>query len=365
MVAHSERFMELSEKLGGMDDTALQSFFYWNNPLKLKHRSMNVVEFLMVGCAGLALVYGWLALDRWDDPTALCLWLAAVVYIIVIEVPIYFPEKFGRSENSVIFIHNEFTGGIFYDRAPYYILALYPALLVPSYVAVDQLGIFNESSGLVSGALCVAFIHHAFYQVFDHLGPQLRWWLWEYDAPTANVGLRCVPQFSLFNFSFVGALSFALVNRLLLGWYVDDRIATHDGWNWLLLIGLAVAAGFLTVITSRLLGLNLAYLARPGASARVSEVATYGVLAGAGLLTILTLLDRPSPPSGSGFLASYLPAFGVLYLATFVALWLSAAREYRRATDGITARGTPVGSLAYAAGCGLICAFVIQQSWPS
>ena len=32
--------------------------------------------------------------------------------------------------------------------------------------------------GVLLGAVCVGFVHHAFYEIFDQLGPQLRWWEW-------------------------------------------------------------------------------------------------------------------------------------------------------------------------------------------
>jgi Cytochrome P450 len=32
-------------------------------------------------------------------------------------------------------------------------------------------------------AICVGFVHHCFYEVFDQLGPQLRWWAWNTDNP--------------------------------------------------------------------------------------------------------------------------------------------------------------------------------------
>lgn len=43
-----------------------------------------------------------------------------------------------------------------------------------AFEIVRTLGVFRRYGTLV-GAVCVGFVHHAFYEIFDHL-VQLRWW---------------------------------------------------------------------------------------------------------------------------------------------------------------------------------------------
>ena len=362
MSIHNERFMELAPKLGGMDSKALASFFYWNNPLSLKNWTMNVVELLLLGGAVLAFVHAVQALRVSNDPTFLCVWVAAIVYCIAIEIPIYFPERFGGRPNSVVFMHNEFSAGLFYDRTPLYILALYPALLCLAYVFVQQAGTFDGPWGLVKGAVCVAFVHHVFYQVFDHLGPQLNWWIWDYEAPTARVKLGSVPQFSLFNFSFLGPLAFALLARICVAWYADGRILEPGhGWNAWILIGLTMALGLLKTPLLGLLGLNLHYLNKVETpNEKAVEGIVYACIAAAGLLTLWELGPgaAPSPPP-AGFLGTYAATYGTAFLGTFAALWACSLAEYRSAVDGVTKRGTPIGSLPYVAACFAACLYVV------
>ena len=362
MTIHNERFMELTPQLGGMDPKALASFSYWNNPLGLKSWTMSAVELVLLGGAALALVHAVQALQAWNDPSFLCIWFAAIVYCVAIEIPIYFPERFGGRPNSVVFIHNEFSAGFFYGRTPLYILALYPALLCLAYVLVEQAGIFGGTWGFLSGAICVAFVHHAFYQVFDHLGPQLNWWIWDYEAPTAHVKLRSVPQFSLFNFSFVGPLAFALLARLCLAWYVDGRSAdpTHE-WNVWVLGGLTMGVGLLTTPLIGLLGVNLRYLQK-SASPDENAVtrAVYACIAASGILALW--MFGPGAADGraaDGFLGGYATAYGAAFLAAFAVLWGASLAEYRNSVDGRTKRGTPIGSLPYAAGCFAACLYVV------
>ncbi len=369
MVHHSQRFMELSEKLDGLKPDALQTFFYWNNPFALKDWTMNVVELLLIGAATLAFLYGLEFLTVQNDPSILCIWVASVVYILAIEVPIYFPERFGGNPNSVIFIHNEFSTGVLYNRTPLYILALYPAILVPAYVLVKQAGIFEGPWGLLQGAICAAFIHHIFYQIFDHLGPQLKWWLWDYEkSPGGNIALRSVPFYTLFSFSFVGPFAFYLLSHGIFAEYVENGVGipSHT-WNILALIGLTFAVGFLTTPLSRFIGGVITFAASLGGPniGRI-KASNYAVLAGAGVLTFIAFqtasFDSPNTMESSFFIDTYALIFGVIYLATFAWLWAASLKEYRSAANGVTERGTPIGSFPYVVGCFAACGYILAVS---
>ena len=57
--------------------------------------------------------------------------------------------------------------------------------------------------------------------------------------------------------------------------------------------------------------------------------------------------------------------FFALYLLVFTGLWFYALPEYMAAETGLTARGTPTGSLAFVAACYLVCGFILLMSRPS
>jgi hypothetical protein len=82
---------------------------------------------------------------------------------------------------GVVFDHNVYTVQFLFDRLPLYIVALYPAVAMLAFEVVRALGVFRDR-GIVVGAVCVGFVHLCFYEVFDHLGPQLRWWAWNEDV---------------------------------------------------------------------------------------------------------------------------------------------------------------------------------------
>ena len=112
-------------------------------------------------------------LRREGDPTNLVLWFATVVYLLVVAIPLYFPDVFGiEGRIGVVFAHNAFTVQFLYERLPLYIVALYPAVTMLAFEIVRTLGVFRDR-GILVGAVCVGFVHHCFYEVFDQLGPQL------------------------------------------------------------------------------------------------------------------------------------------------------------------------------------------------
>lgn len=143
--------------------------------------------------------------------------------MLAIEIPVYFPHKIGLDPNAILFIHNEFTIQFFYDRAPLYIMALYPALMYSCYVLVDEMGVFKQRWGTVIGAITVGFIHQGFYEIFDHFGTQYGWWIWNYTNFIGSVA--SVPLGSLFGFAFLGPVALTLAVRLVLAPYLQKQEA--------------------------------------------------------------------------------------------------------------------------------------------
>lgn len=353
----SERFLELAAKLGGISHRALQHFFYLNSPVGLQNWTLNAVELLMVTAAALGLAHAIAAWRRSGDASYISVWVAATLYCIAMEVPVYFfPSALGLHDGAVIFIHNEFTAGAFFGRMPLYILALYPALLYPAYVLVRQRGLLDGPWGLVRGAICVGVVHHCFYEVFDQLGPQLKWWIWDYTLPgIGNITLNSVPLFSLVNFSLVNPIAFALLAHALL---VRRRSRFAS------LAGKILLVGVLTPTLGALLSINL-MMARLGAQHRALLAAlAWLIVTAAAVFAVTTFWHTRSRPletdSGAGLAIAFLPIFGVVYLVTMSALWAASIGDYLGAADGLTAHGTPIGSLPYALACTIACGWLIS-----
>ena len=154
-------------------------------PWDLAHWTMPLLELLVIAGAVFALVHA-IRRKRAGDPVNLALWWASLVYLFVIEPPLYFPEWFGLDEiYGFIFAHNQFTVQFMWDRLPLYIVAFYPMISQLAYEVVRSLGIFAHR-GALAGSMAVAFVCQVFYEVFDHIGPQLKWWAWNPDNLIVN-----------------------------------------------------------------------------------------------------------------------------------------------------------------------------------
>jgi len=361
-----ERFRELAQQLGGFNEDAMNAFFYANNPFALKHWTMNIIELLLIAGAVIGLIHAVSVLRQRRNPTHLSFWLASVVFMFAVEVPVYFPDLIGGDPNSILFIHNEFSLGFFYDRTPLYIMALYPALMYPSYVVVEQLGIFDRA-GIFLGALVVGFVNHCFYEIFDQFGPQYGWWIWNYQGFSSTVA--SVPVSSIYSFAFAGPLALALLTRLLVAPYVARRRRMQrdvPGWQF---AGLAILVGMLTPLTVGLLSVDTWYriITHHKPDPAIAANIMFGILAIAGAFTLYQFLKaKPAPANAQTagrFVAAYPLNFLVTYLLVFIGLWAFGMRDYLGATNGITARGTPIGSLTYVLGCFVLCGLFLCRTF--
>src|SRR5262245_39412741 len=210
---YSEAFERLADELGFAKDP-IKTLVHFRNPLSLNNWTLPVIEGVMIGGAGLALRR---ALQRWhdhDDPTHLAIWIGSVTHLLVIEPPLYFPKAFHLPESVAdVFVHNAFSVQFMVEHLPLYIVALYPAMAGLAYDLVQQLGGFDGNPLL--GAVGVGFVHHLFYEIFDQLGPQVRWWAWNPDSESNEPAVAGVPMTSAFLFASVAPAALALLVRLL------------------------------------------------------------------------------------------------------------------------------------------------------
>jgi hypothetical protein len=318
------------------------------NPLQLANWTLPVLELLVVAGAVLALWWAIRRLRRDGDPVNIVIWFATVIYLLIVEPPLYFPPVFGVDDTiGAVFAHNVFTVQFMYDRLPLYIVALYPAMMTLAYEVVRSLGVFRDWGAMV-GAVCVGFVHHCFYEIFDQLGPQLRWWAWNTDNAINHPMLASVPMSSVLLFATVGPACVALFAQLLVTRPIErGRLLSRIG-----LIGRTF--GVAVLVPVGLVVANVPILLAGGDHPDSAlRRAVYFVLLGAFAVVAIPVLlrqwrDSAFTPGGRN---PFVAIFGSAFLAVLGALWLVAMPAYLNASHGLTADGTPTGNLIYAMAC--------------
>ncbi|MDT5348218.1 MAG: hypothetical protein QOH91_1505 [Mycobacterium sp.] len=247
------------------------------------------------------------------QPEQLIVLVCALTYMLTLEIPAYFLDKLGMP--GVAFVHNRFSIGFLFERMPLYIIALYLSLLPLAFMIVDRLGIFGRKHGVLIGAVCVGFVHHAFYEIFDHYGPQYHWWRWNYEIGYQHLRLDSVPMDSLVGFSMLGPFAFTVcVQALVLRPQGSRSLGGAATVGRTLLAGVASTA-LLGVLVSTVAGLSV--LSADGSPYRVvAEVICYGMVAVFGLVTVRALRAEPPERIPVGSLEG---VFSVVYLAVFAA----------------------------------------------
>ncbi|MGZ4532379.1 MAG: hypothetical protein ACXVXP_08510 [Mycobacteriaceae bacterium] len=318
-----------------------------HNPFDLASWTMPVLELVIISGAVFALVHA-VRRFRAGDPINLALWFASLVYLFVTEPPLYFPEWFGLSKQyDFIFAHNVFSVQFMWDRLPLYIVAFYPAISALGYEVVRVLGIFKHRGALV-GALAVAFVCQVFYEIFDMVGPQLKWWAW-YDGndKVNHPALASVPMNSMLLFASVsmGALAFLVVKL------AGSRSADGDprrGWS---LAWRIAAAGVLTPLTMGVFGIPSGLFGgeTPNITAQAWVLGIeLGLVWLAGAWILVTHIQRRHEYQP---ITPFARIYPVVYLAGMTVAWIGALPAFLDAKNGITSDGTPIGSGWYTLAC--------------
>lgn len=356
-------YTEIAKTLGGIDCAHAASVVSVRDPFSLTNWTLPVVETLVIAGAVVSLIHAVRWWRRRGDPSNLALWLASVVYVLILEPPLYFPDRFGLADSvGLIFVHNVFTVQFLDDRLPLYILSLYPALTYLAYALVQRTGILDRRNPLV-GAACVAFVFHCFYEIFDHLGPQLQWWAWNPAAASNTPWLASVPLSSATIFAGASPFGFALLTRLL----VVRRAARGPVPRWSMTLRV-IGVGVLTPLAMMVFSVpyGLASLGHP-ANVAAQEVALWLVIAVFAAVAVSAFVraarESTKTLTGDRFLDRYAIVAAAVYLLVFAALWVSALPAYLAASDGRTPSGTPIGSLWYASACAVACVGVLVALW--
>jgi len=340
----------------GFDCHDVSPVVSFHNPFDLASWTMPVLELVVIGGAVFALVHA-VRRFRAGDPINLALWFASLVYLFVTEPPLYFPEWFGLDKQyGFIFAHNIFSVQFMWDRLPLYIVAFYPAISAMAYEVVRVMGIFKHRGALV-GAIAVAFVCQVFYEIFDMVGPQLKWWAW-YDGndKVNHPALAAVPMNSmlLFASASMGAMAFLVVK--IVG--RRDGDTPRRGWS---LAGRIALAGVLTPLTMGIFGIPSGLFGGddPNITAQAWVLGIeLGLVWLAGAWVLVTHLRRraayaPEP------VTPFARIYPLVYLAGMTVAWIGALPAFLDAENGITADGTPIGSGWYTVACYLGAAAIL------
>ncbi|MDC8985608.1 hypothetical protein [Mycobacterium marinum] len=356
-------FAGLAARLGFSCDAA-GGLIELRNPFNLANWTLPVLEVTMIAGAVLTLVYAIVRLRRHNDPTNLVLWLGAISYLVIIEPPLYFPAAFGISSHvDTMFAHNVFTVDFLWGRLPLYIVAVYPTMATVAYEIVRMLGVFRRY-GVLVGAVCVGFVHHAFYEIFDQLGPQLRWWEWTLDNPMNRPFFDSVPLPSVVVFAALWPMSLALFVQLFVGRHVDEG----KTFSAVQLLWRTIAVGVLASIGTAVLPLPATIA---GALSHSTTVAGFIYGAELALATVIALvvmsnqwrgLRRGDVPGALQYANPLILGYAAAYLAVMTILWATSLPAYFAAVDGVTPNGDPIGSLWYTIACLVIATLSVTAA---
>lgn len=354
-------FAELATSLGFSCEEA-GGLVEVRNPSALENWTLPVLEVTVVFGAVLALVLAVVRLRRHGDPTNLVLWFGATAYLFLIEPPLYFPAAFGIEEYvDTMFAHNVFTVEFLWGRLPLYIVAIYPLMATLAFEIVRMLGVFRRY-GVLVGAVCVGFVHHAFYEIFDHLGPQLRWWHWSVTNPVNQPMFDAVPLPSVVVFAALWPMSLALCVQFFVGRHVDR--GRH--FSGLELVWRTVVIGLLASLGTFVLPLPATVLGMGSTTVRgvlyAVELVVVTLVASVVLVRRWVRLWR-GEPDVPPYTNRFVQAYSVVYLCVMAFLWATALPDFLRAVDGVTSTGDPVGNLWYTLACFVVALLCVAATF--
>lgn len=345
----SPTFADLATRLGFSCEEA-GGLAEVRNPFALENWTLPVLEVTIVLGAVLALVYAIVRVRRHGDPTNLVVWFGATAFLFVIEPPIYFPAAFGTEDYlGTMFAHNVFTVDFLWGRLPLYIVAIYPLMATLAFEIVRMLGVFRRY-GVFLGAVCVGFVHHAFYEIFDQLGPQLRWWEWTLDNKVNQPFFDSVPLPSVVVFAALWPMSLALCAQFFVGRQVDaGRHFSGLTLVWrTVVVGLTASVGvFVLPLPATVFGMGSDTIRGVLYAAELVVLAVVAVPILVRQWSRMRAGTAGVPPYSDDFVRYY----AVVYLGVMAVLWVTALPDHFAAVAGVTSNGDPIGNLWYTAAC--------------
>ncbi len=315
---------------------AIQSLIWFNNPLELKNWTFNVVETTVFLGAALAFLHSVREYKKRGNKAPFFMWMACLAYGIFLEIVVYnFVDNFWHGEFSVMFYHNRF---------PLYIVLIYPSLIYHVFMTIERFKIYLLPYGRIIEAIIVGWASQMMYLLYDNIGPQMHWWIWNPGDVTLLPLWEAVPATS-YHWIFGFTVGFAWLCRVLI-W--DNALKWKDA-NWKMWGAVAFIAVFTNVLGSLIFGpynflaygykafdVDIPYGLQEYGWA--SFLLTVYLFAGA-YLYFLTPKVHPKKPD------LQLMIFPVLWVSIYLALYSHSFSElYSIKPDGITSYGTPIGN---------------------
>ncbi len=315
---------------------AIQSLIYLNNPLTLRNWTFNVVETTVFLGAILGFLHSIREYKKRGNKAPFFTWLACLWYGIFLEIFVYnFVDNFWHGEFSVMFYHNRF---------PLYIVLIYPSLIYHVFMTIERFRIYLLPYGRIIEAILVGWASQMMYLLYDNIGPQFHWWIWNPGDVTLLPMWEAVPATS-YHWIFGFTIAFAWLCRVLI-W---DNAIKWRNTNWKFFAAVLFIGIVTNVIGSLIFGPYnmLAYGYRAFEYDIPYGLQQYGwasfllvvyLFAGA-YLYFLTPKVHPKKPD------LQLMIFPVLWCSIYIGLYAYSWSElYSIGADGITSFNTPIGN---------------------
>ncbi len=297
---------------------ATESFISFNAPGELLDWSFIVIELILLVGIICAIAHAIRHARQSGSNSALLTLGACFYYGVLMDMFGYYgPESFWHGEFSVMFLYN---------RLPLYIALFYPAFMYHAYMMIRR---YNFTP-LVE-AVSVGFYSGLTYQIFDNLGPQLGWWIWDPAEVTNQPFLSSVPVTSYQWFCTFEA-AFAYITRKIC-WDMPANGASNKKIAW----GVC-AIPFLTFIVGTLIFVPYQTLIQFGQIGLAA--ATHALLFAAFGLVFLFNYHRPALQRDK-----LLMIFPLTFLVGHMYLYIAKIDQFYGMTNGLNEQGWPVGNL--------------------
>ncbi|MEH6551471.1 MAG: hypothetical protein V7711_18735 [Pseudomonadales bacterium] len=297
---------------------ATEKFISFNAPSQLLDWSFIAIELILLVGIICAIVHAFRHAKLTGGKSALLTLLAAFYYGVLMDMFGYYgPESFWHGEFSVMFLYN---------RLPLYIALFYPAFMYHVYMTIRR---YNFSP--IVEALSVGFYSGLTYQIFDNLGPQLGWWIWDPNEITNQPFLSSVPVTS-YQWFFTFEAAFALVTRYVCWEWPAKGYSTGK------IVAGMIAVPFLTFIVGTLIFVPYQTLVQFGQVGLAA--ATHALLFSAFGLVFLFNWRRPLMKRDK-----LLMIFPLTFVVGLMYIYIAKVDQFYGATDGLNAEGWPVGNL--------------------
>lgn len=315
---------------------AINSLIYFNNPLHLKNWTFNVVETTVFLGAILGFLHSVREYKKRGNKAPFFTWMACLWYGIFLEIFVYnFVDNFWHGEFSVMFYHNRF---------PLYIVLIYPSLIYHVFMTIERFRIYLLPYGRIIEAIIIGWASQMMYLLYDNIGPQMHWWIWNPGDVTLLPMWEAVPATS-YHWIYGFTAAFAWLCRVMI-W--DNAIKWRN--NNMKFIAAVLFIGIFTNVLGSLLFSPYNFLAYGYKAFEIDYqygLQEYGwasfllavyLFAGA-YLYFLTPKVHPKKPD------LQLMIFPVLWCSIYIALYAHSWSEvYSIGSDGITSYNTPIGN---------------------